>query len=122
MSKFKVGDAVKFKPAWAGQTDKMETPLDLCYTQTISLVNFEGDVKVLGDDDLWCASYWELVEDWEKHQRKVDPAMELELTKLQVKMLQEWKKEALYLLRHARLNVRSASLIVEITMFLGEDQ
>lgn len=92
MNKFKIGDAVKFKPAWAGQTDKMKTSLDLYYTQTICKVMPDGaEVKVLGDDDWWDCNYWETVEDWAKHQVKAPTEVELSLKKLQIEGLQELK-------------------------------
>lgn len=96
MSEFKVGDAVKFKPSYDGQTVDLqdETSLDLYYTQTVSDVRPVAggyDIKLLGDVDWWCATYWEPIEEWAKHQKKVDAPTELELAKVQIKALQDLK-------------------------------
>ncbi len=136
MSKFKIGDAVV-----CIDTDGADYGLKLhrCYVVSHMADWDYGPTEVFleGDKLSWMESRFELLSEWKKHQKensqnstlaseaqnhkKVNLATELELAKHQVAILQAWRKEALYLLRHAAIDVNSASLKIEINKFLGEN-
>lgn len=90
MSKFKVGDEVVC-------IDKNHFELEYLKQYTIRAGRNAGvfwknvQVEVLGD--FYPEECFELFSEWASHQVPVSTETELALTKLQVKMLQDWKKE-----------------------------
>lgn len=121
MNKFKASDVVMFKTTtYDIDTYSKFTELDLYQPQTVLSVDEDGCLLLAEDDGAWPSGLWEHFDEWEKHQRKVAPETELELAKMQIKMLQDFKKEALYLLRHAAPQVESQSLRQEINKLIGD--
>lgn len=95
MNKFKVGDEVVYvNQICKYPSDIIE--LGCCYKVEESTNGF----VYLEDLNLhpWQEERFELFSEWASHQKPVNTETELSLTKLQVKMLQDWKKDALYLL------------------------
>lgn len=95
MNKFKVGDEVVC-------IDKNHFELEYIKQYTIRAMRIAGvfwkdvQVEVLGD--FYPEECFELFSEWAAHQVPVSTETELTLTKLQVEMLQNWKRDALYLL------------------------
>ena len=92
MNKFKVGDEVVC-------IDAFGSDLDMLQHYIVTEVDEEhGDVAFNNVKWFYFGSRFELAPEWASHQKPVNTETELALTKLQVKMLQDWKKDALYLL------------------------
>lgn len=90
MSKFKVGDEVVCideQSGWLslGKHYKIES---IIFDDPWIEYFLEGEPKLS-----WKESRFELFSEWASHQVPVNTENELALTKLQVKMLQDWKKE-----------------------------
>ena len=122
MSKFKAGDVV----VYTGKTFYLYMVPGESFTVEESVIDADDQswwisFKGIGALSIFDESSFEHFEEWAKHQRKVDPVTELELTKHQVKMLQEWRKEALRLLEQATIDIPSHNLKQEIKNFLGEN-
>ena len=91
MSKFKVGDKVVYVNQICEDTaDGIE--LGHCYE--VGHCTESGCVYLIENDlQPWQEERFELFSEWAAHQKPVSTETELALTKLQVKMLQEWRKE-----------------------------
>lgn len=100
MNTFKQGDIVVYKYNQY-PTDDLITTLDLYQPQTVrdSYIDEDGDkvIELVGDDRhaSWSSKRFELVSEWEKHQRRSSGDDELQLCKNQVRMLQESKNKAI---------------------------
>lgn len=92
MSKFKVGDEVVC-------IDASGSDLDMLQYYTVTEVDNGGNIALNNEEWFYFGARFELFSEWAAHQKPVNTETELALTKLQVKMLQDWKKDALYLLR-----------------------
>ena len=125
MSKFKVGDKVV-----CIDSDYTDCWLDIgkCYNIK-GYANYDDGRHIsevyLEESDLsWMESRFELLEEWEKHQRKAPPEVELQLAQEQIKSLQEKLKEARMLLANV-INIEgddiSCSLHNAIEEFLGSE-
>lgn len=119
MSKFKVGDKVVYVNQLCEYApDDIE--LGQCYTvdgllgdRCITLGGIGGMLPA------WQEERFELFSEWASHQVPVSTETELALTKLQVKMLQDWKKDALYLLsKTSHEDMIPTTLREEIDYFL----
>lgn len=119
MSKFKVGDKVVYVNQLCEYApDDIE--LGQCYTVDGLLgdrcITLEG---VGGMFPAWQEERFELFSEWASHQVPVSTETELALTKIQVKRLQDWKKDALYLLSKTSYeDVIPTTLLEEIDYFL----
>ena len=93
MNKFKVGDEVVYVNQIC-EEPPYEIELGKCYTVDGLIgdrcITLEG---VGGMFPAWQEERFELFQEWSAHQKPVNTETELALTKHQVKMLQDWKKE-----------------------------
>lgn len=123
MSKFKVGDKVV-----CIDSDYTDCWLDIgkCYNIK-GYANYDDGRHIsevyLEESGLsWMESRFELLEEWEKHQKKVAPEIELQLAQMQIKSLQEKLKDARMLLAKVVGDDCDISyaLFNDIEIFLGE--
>lgn len=116
MTKFKVGDEVVC-------VDKNHSKLEYLKQYIIraerGVCVFWEDVQVEYNGYFYPKECFELFSEWSAHQKPVSTETELSLTKLQVKMLQDWKKDALYLLsKTSHEDMIPTTLREEIDYFL----
>lgn len=87
MTKFKVGDEVVCM-------DTRGSDLEILKHYIVTEVDDEdGTIAFNNDEWFYFGGRFELAPEWAAHQVPVSTENELTLTKLQVKMLQDWKKE-----------------------------
>ena len=113
MNKFKVGDEVVC-------IDASGSDLDMLQHYIVTEVDNEhGDVAFNNVKWFYFGSRFELAPEWASHQKPVNTETELAITKLQVKMLQNWKRDALSLLnKTANIEYIPCLLVEEIDYFL----
>lgn len=90
MNKFKVGDEVV-----CINNDDASELLELGHYEILEVLGKEDcyDVQVEKGGWFYFRERFELFSEWAAHQKPVNKDTELSLTKLQVKMLQDWKKD-----------------------------
>lgn len=105
---FKVGDEVVYVNELNGPCSQ----LDLGRSYTVAELHSDPTYIILEKDvvNVWDSSRFELLSEWEKHQRPVDTATEFELCKIQIKSLQDNKA---YLLAREKLLVEALEHLVE---------
>lgn len=113
MTKFKVGDEVVCM-------DTRGSDLEILKHYIVTEVDDEdGTIAFNNDEWFYFGGRFELAPEWASHQVPVNTETELTLAKLQVKMLQDWKKDALYLLsKTIRKDYIPSVLAAEIDYFL----
>lgn len=115
MSKFQPGDKVVC-------IDDEDSDLDLFKSYIVKKVANDDGVDVTeycleGVNHSWMEPRFELLSEWEKYQKPADDKTQLQLAKMQVEMLQHYKKQAQYLLSRVVVNLDNC-LINEIKKFL----
>lgn len=121
MNKFKVGDEVI-----CIDNDDASELLELGQYEILAVMGEEEDgydVQVEKGGWFYFQERFELLSEWAAHQKPVNKETELALTKLQVKMLQDWKKDALYLLsKTSNEDMIPTTLLEEIDYFLANNK
>lgn len=116
MRKFRAGDKVV-----CINNDDASELLELGHYEILEVLGQEDcyDVQVEKGGWFYFQECFELFSEWASHQVPINTETELSLTKLQVKMLQEWKKGALYLLsKTSHEDMIPTTLREEIDYFL----
>lgn len=122
MSKFQPGDKV------VCINDEF-TELDLFKSYIVKSVACDDGIDVTeyfleGVEYSYMEPRFQLLLEWEKFQKPADDKTQLELTKIQLLMLQEWKNKALQLLECSLFKLddcHSYELAEEINKFLEEN-
>lgn len=117
MNKFKVGDEVV-----CIEDEYSDLTIGKLY-KIIGARCFGDEYYLEGEPFSWMESRFELFSEWAAHQVPVNTETELSLTKIQVEMLQDWKKAALYLLsKTSHEDMIPTTLREEIDYFLDNNK